>query len=259
MPAADISAEVRANIEQRLAAIERDVGVEIFYACESGSRAWDFASPDSDYDVRFLYRHPRDWYLSLTEQRDVIETPIDGVYDVNGWDLRKALRLALKGNPVLFEWLVSPIRYLERPLAAGFRDAAFSVFDPVKAYRHYFSMARSQRRAYLMGETVRQKKYFYAVRPLLACQYLLAHRSLVPMRFFDLMDAVGPPAEVRDALVAMLRTNREASEAAEAERLPVLDAWLEQGLQALEARTPEPVAIADREPLERFFRSAIGA
>ena len=251
--------EVRANIDRRLGDIERTFGVEIFYACESGSRAWDFASPDSDYDVRFLYRHPRDWYLSLSEQRDVIETPIEGVYDVNGWDLRKGLRLALKGNPVLFEWLSSPILYLERPLAAGFRDMAFSVFDPVKAYRHYLSMARAQRRTYLLGETVRQKKYFYAVRPLLACQYLLAHRSLVPMRFFDLMDAVAPPAPVRDTLAEMLRTKRQASEAAEAQRLPVLDRWIEQSLEALEARAPEPVATVDRAPLERFFRSALGA
>ncbi len=251
--------EVRVNIERRLGAIERGFGVEIFYACESGSRAWDFASPDSDYDARFLYRHPRDWYLSLSEQRDVIETPIEGVYDVNGWDLRKALRLALKGNPVLFEWLSSPIRYLERPLAAGFRDIAFSVFDPVKAYRHYLSMARGQRRTYLMGETVRQKKYFYAVRPLLACQYLLAERKVVPMRFFDLVDAVVPPAAVRETLVELLRTKRTASEAAEAPRLPVLDRWIEASLEAFETRAPDPVAPADREPLEQFFRSAIAA
>ncbi|MBS0525801.1 MAG: nucleotidyltransferase domain-containing protein [Proteobacteria bacterium] len=251
--------EVRANIDRRLAGIERTFGVEIFYACESGSRAWDFASLDSDYDVRFLYRHPRDWYLSLDEQRDVIETPIEGVYDVNGWDLRKALRLALKGNPVLFEWLSSPTRYLERPLAARFHDMALSVFDPVKAYRHYLSMARGQRRTYLMGETVRQKKYFYAVRPLLACHYLLAARSLVPMRFLDLMDAVTPPADVRETLIEMLRTKRRASEAAEAQRLPVLDRWIGQSLEALEARAPDPVAPADRAPLEQFFRFAIGA
>jgi predicted nucleotidyltransferase/uncharacterized protein YndB with AHSA1/START domain len=250
--------EVRANIDRRLAAIERQFGVEIFYACESGSRAWDFASPDSDYDVRFLYRHPRDWYLSLTEQRDVIETPIDGVYDVNGWDLRKALRLALNGNPVLFEWLVSPIRYLERPLAAGFRDAAFSAFDPVKAYRHYLSMARGQRRTYLTGERVRHKKYFYAVRPLLSCQYLLAHRSIVPMRFFDLVDAVAVPAEVRETLAELLHAKREASEAAEAGHLPVLDRWIDESLEALEPLVPHPAAPVDREPLERLFRVALG-
>ena len=251
--------EVRANIDRRLADIEREFGVEIFYACESGSRAWDFASPDSDYDVRFLYRHPRDWYLSLSEQRDVIETPIEGVYDINGWDLRKALRLALNGNPVLFEWLSSPILYLERPLAAGFREVAFSVFDPVKAYRHYLSMARGQRRTYLTGETVRQKKYFYAIRPLLACQYLLGHSGVVPMRFFDLVDAVSPPVVLREALVGLLHAKRHTSEAAEAARLPVLDRWIEQSLDMLAARLPEPVAPRNRGALDAFFRSAIGA
>lgn len=251
--------EVRANIDRRLAEIERAFGVEIFYACESGSRAWDFASPDSDYDVRFLYRHPRDWYLSLSEQRDVIETPIEGVYDINGWDLRKALRLALNGNPVLFEWLSSPIRYLDRPLAAGFREVALSVFDPATAYRHYRSMARSQRRTYLTGEAVRQKKYFYAVRPLFACQYLLAHRDAVPMRFFDLVDAVVPPPEVRATLVELLRSKRTLSEAAEAGRLPVLDDWIDRTLAELESRMPEPRAPRDRGALDAFFRTAIGA
>lgn len=249
--------EIRTNIDRRLAGIEQESGVEIFYACESGSRAWDFASPDSDYDVRFLYRHPRDWYLSLSEQRDVIETPIEGVYDINGWDLRKALRLALNGNPVLFEWLSSPILYLERPLAAGFREAAFSVFDPVKAYRHYLSMARGQRRTYLMGETVRQKKYFYAVRPLLACQYLLGHRGVVPMRFFDLVDAVSPPTRLREALVELLRVKRQTSEAAEAGRLPILDQWIDRTLEELEAQLPEATEPANRAALDRFFRSAV--
>lgn len=250
--------EIRANIDRRLADIERRFGVEIFYACESGSRAWDFASPDSDYDVRFLYRHPRDWYLSLSEQRDVIETPIEGVYDINGWDLRKALRLALKGNPVLFEWLSSPIRYLDRPLTAGFREVAFSVFDPVTAYRHYLSMARGQRRTYLMGARVRHKRYFYAVRPLLACQHLLAHRGAVPMRFFDLVDAVTLPAKVRSALEDLLRAKRDAGETADGDRLPVLDRWIEQSLGTLASRMPDPIPPVDREPLERFFRTAIG-
>jgi predicted nucleotidyltransferase len=105
-------------------------------------------------------------------------------------------------------------------------------------------MARGQRRTYLTGETVRQKKYFYAVRPLLACRYLLAERSLVPMRFFDLMDAVAPPAEVRDSLVEMLRTKRQASEAAEAQRLPVLDRWIEQSLDAVLPLRPRRLRIS---------------
>lgn len=252
-----IAPDIREGIEARLADIERRFGVEIFYACESGSRAWDFASEDSDYDVRFLYAHPRNWYLSLTEQRDVIETPIEGVYDVNGWDLRKALRLAAKGNPVLFEWLSSPIHYIRRPLFDGFRAAALEVFDPQKAYLHYFSMAESQRRAYLAGETVRQKKYFYVVRPLLACLYLLETRTAVPMRFFDLVDAVPVPPPVRETLEALLRAKRQASESAQSSRLPVLDAWIDETIAKLEPQRPQAGPTLDASVLDEFFRSAV--
>lgn len=252
-----IDAAIRQGIETRLAAIERRFGVEVFYACESGSRARDFASDDSDYDVRFIYLHTRDWYLSLVEQRDVIETPIEGVYDINGWDLRKALRLAGKGNPVLFEWLSSPIRYVERPLAAGFRELAYSVFDPRKAYHHYFSTARGQCRAYLGGDSVRQKKYFYAVRPLLACLHLLEHGGIVPMRFFDLVDSVNVPRTVRDVLAELLRVKRQGSEAAESERLPVLDAWIYETIAMLHGRQPTAALPHDRARLDVFFRSAL--
>lgn len=253
-----IAPDIRQGIEARLADIERRFGVEIFYACESGSRAWDFASEDSDYDVRFLYAHPRNWYLSLTEQRDVIETPIEGVYDVNGWDLRKALRLAAKGNPVLFEWLSSPIHYRERPLFEGFRAAAFEVFDPQKAYLHYFSMAEGQRRAYLSGETVRQKKYFYAVRPLLACLYLLESRTVVPMRFFDLVEVVSVPRPVRATLEELLQAKRQGSEAAQSARLPILDGWIDQTIERLRAQRPQAGPAVDAVKLDDFFRLAIG-
>lgn len=74
-------------------------------AVESGSRAWGFPSPDSDYDIRFIHIHPRDWYLSLQPGRDVIERPIIDNIDLNGWDLRKALGLLLKSNAVVSEWL----------------------------------------------------------------------------------------------------------------------------------------------------------
>jgi len=253
-----IAPDIRRGIEARLADIEHRFGVEVFYACESGSRAWDFASEDSDYDVRFLYVHPRSWYLSLTEQRDVIEMPIEGVYDVNGWDLRKALRLAAKGNPVLFEWLSSPIHYLWRPLFDGFREAALDAFDPQKAYLHYLSMAEGQRRAYLGGATVRRKKYFYAVRPLLACLHLLECRAVIPIRFSDLIDAVPVPIDVREVMANLLHAKRQASEVVEAPRLPVLDAWIDGTIDALRSRRPDAASAADPTSLDAFFRSAIG-
>jgi predicted nucleotidyltransferase len=106
---------VKEEILSRIIEIEDEEGVRIFFACESGSRAWGFPSSDSDYDVRFLYLHPTEWYLSvnLEHKRDVIERPISGDLDINGWDLRKALILLRKGNPPLMEWLGSPIIYRE--------------------------------------------------------------------------------------------------------------------------------------------------
>src|SRR4030095_590913 len=99
------------SIRHKLADIERAEDVRILFAVESGSRAWGFPSPDSDYDVRFLYVHKADWYLSIDPRRDVIELPIEGEFDINGWDLRKALQLLIKSNPVLLEWLRSPVLY----------------------------------------------------------------------------------------------------------------------------------------------------
>src|ERR1041385_3130769 len=98
-------------IKQRLSSIELNSNVQVLFAAESGSRAWGFPSPDSDYDARFIYVHPKDYYLSIDDQRDVLEMPVDGVLDINGWDIRKALKLFAKSNAPLFEWLQSPIVY----------------------------------------------------------------------------------------------------------------------------------------------------
>ena len=104
-----------AIIQEKLNQLEAEYGVQILLAVESGSRAWGFASPDSDYDVRFIFWHPKDWYLSVFEQRDVIELPVDAVLDISGWDIRKALRLLWKSNAALIEWLNSPIVYRAHP------------------------------------------------------------------------------------------------------------------------------------------------
>ena len=106
--------EVFQRVRQALAQVEAERNVRVLFACESGSRAWGFASRDSDYDVRFLYVHRRDWYLSVEDRRDVIEQPIADDLDVSGWELRKALRLLRKSNPPLLEWLKSPSRVSPR-------------------------------------------------------------------------------------------------------------------------------------------------
>ena len=161
---------MRETIIAKLEEIEKTKDVRILFAAESGSRAWGFASPDSDYDVRFIYMHPRDYYLKLEKIRDVIELPINELLDINGWDLNKTLRLLHSSNPTIFEWLTSPIVYKETPFAGEFRPVLKRYFSPKKGLNHYLSMAVGTYRGHLQGDTVKAKKYFYALRPILACR-----------------------------------------------------------------------------------------
>jgi len=216
--------------DERLRQIESENDVKVIYACESGSRAWGFPSADSDFDVRFIYVRPVNWYLSIDVEtrRDVIETPIDGLWDVNGWDLRKALRLLRKTNPPLFEWLQSPIVYLEHGTGASeLRSQLGPYFKPAAATFHYLHMAQKNYRDYLRGDLVRQKKYFYVLRPLLACRWVARDLGVVPMEFSKLCDATLEESDVREAIDDLLSRKREGHELDNAPAIPLLNAFIE--------------------------------
>jgi predicted nucleotidyltransferase len=230
--------DARAEIERRLDAIESEFAVRIVFACESGSRAWGFASPDSDYDVRFLYVSQTNWYLSvdLEEKRDVIETPIEGVWDVNGWDLRKALRLYRKSNPPLLEWLQSPIVYSEFSGAAEkMRSLLPSFYSPPASMYHYLHMAQKNFRTYLQESEVWTKKYFYVLRPLLACRWVEADRGAVPMEFEHLVDASNLPGEALQAISMLLEEKRDGAELRRGPRVAVLNDLIESEFARFEA------------------------
>ena len=106
---------MRETILEKLDEIEKRENIKILHCIESGSRAWGFASPDSDYDVRFIYVRPKEFYLRLDKTRDVIEWQLDDTLDINGWDLQKPLRLLHSSTPTLFEWNNSPIVYKTMP------------------------------------------------------------------------------------------------------------------------------------------------
>jgi predicted nucleotidyltransferase len=189
---------MKQEILAALDGVERQYSVRILCAVESGSRAWGFASQDSDYDVRFIYAHPRDWYLSVFEQRDVIEPLGDGVLDPSGWDLRKALRLFSKCNLALNEWLNSPIVYRE---LAGFRIQLQSLipvfFNPIAAVHHYSSMASVAFAARGEGGEINTKKLFYALRALLACRWIKRNGNQPPTEFARLVATVAAEDEKR--------------------------------------------------------------
>ena len=177
------------TIKSKLSEIEHKEQIRILHAAESGSRAWGFASPDSDYDVRFIYVRKPEYYLRLEKTRDVIELPINDVMDINGWDLDKTLRLLHKSNPTLFEWFASPIIYRKTEFADRIKPLLYEYFTPQTSIYHYLGTAKSNYIAYIRGkDTVKAKKYFYVLRPLLACRWIMDRQCPPPMLFSELQE-----------------------------------------------------------------------
>jgi predicted nucleotidyltransferase len=237
-----IPPEIRADILHRLAATEREHGVRIVLAIESGSRAWGFASPNSDYDVRFIYARPGDWYLAvdLEERRDVIEYPILDDIDLNGWDVRKALRLFWKSNPALVEWIQSPIIYIENGCFAERARALLpQVYARESGMYHYRSMAKTNYREHLRGPQVKLKKYFYVLRPLLAVRWIERYQSAPPIEFGKLLHLIEDQAELCGAIDALLAQKRLTPETGLADPVPLINQFIEQELLRLEKINPQ--------------------
>lgn len=175
-------------ILEKLNEIEKKENVKIIHCVESGSRAWGFASPDSDYDVRFIYVRPKEYYLRLDETRDVIEWQLDDTLDINGWDIQKALKLLYKSNPTLFEWNSSPIVYKTTDEWSEISSIINRYFVAKSGIYHYINTAKRNYKDFLLGEKVKYKKYFYVLRPVLACKWILAEGTPPPMEFHVLME-----------------------------------------------------------------------
>ena len=174
---------VQEIIPDKLKEIEARENIRVIHCVESGSRAWGFASPDSDYDVRFIYVRPLEYYLRLDKTRDVIEWQLDETLDINGWDLQKALRLLHSSNPTLFEWNNSPIVYKTTPEWGEISAVIDQFFQKKAGLYHYLSTAKKNYREYLKGDMVKLKKYFYVLRPILACRWILEKQTPPPMLF----------------------------------------------------------------------------
>lgn len=246
--------DVLQRVQNELAKVEAAHGVRVLYACESGSRAWGFASRDSDYDVRFLYVHPRDWYLSVDNHRDVIERPISDDLDISGWELRKALRLLRKSNPPLLEWLKSPVVYAhDGAFLAGFRELAAGYYSPVRCFAHYLHMASGQARQYLKGDEVRLKKYLYVLRPLLAARWIERGLGQPPVQFAELVFEMVDDTQVLLAIAELLALKMDGNELDLAPRIAVLDRFIDAEIPRLRQVLPPEESPPQPEALDRFF------
>lgn len=235
---------VVAGIDAKLRAVEASNGVRILLAIESGSRGWGFPSPDSDYDCRFIHVRPQSDYLSLYPPRDVIEYPPDAIYDVNGWDLAKTLKLLLKGNAVVLEWLMSPFVYRgDADFPAEALALAGQVVQPTAIAMHYLHLGERQRlTAFADGSEVRLKKLFYVLRPALALRWMRLHpdTAIVPMAFRTLVAESDVPKDCTAIIDDLLARKAETREMGHGRMPREIGALIDAEFGLARQRWPEP-------------------
>lgn len=252
------------EIDARLDGLTATEQVRIPWAIESGSRAWGFPSPDSDYDCRFFYLRGEDDYLGLWPPRDVLETPLDKIFDVNGWDLAKALRLLVAGNATVTEWLGSPIVYRgDREFHDRFTEVADAVVRPDRLRRHYLHLGLRQISNFETGQ-VRLKRLFYALRPALSLEWLRRHGTVPPMDLPALLAGCPPPSELGEVIDELLERKARTHELGAGPVPGTVDAYLRRELALAEAvpgvdgpsgGAPSGPEMAER--VDDFFRWAV--
>jgi hypothetical protein len=233
-------------VRHTITEIEAEKNCRVLFACESGSRAWGFPSPDSDYDVRFIYVHTLDWYLSLGKQSDTIDRMLPGDLDLGGWELRKALTLFAGCNLPLNEWLDSPIVYYANgDLAARLKELIPTYFNAKKALHHYLSLAEKIADQHLDGNRIGIKKLFYILRPLFACAWILNYQSMPPTHFPVMMGRELASGEIESWILELIERKRSAGERKVVSLSSEQEEWLISALRLTSERVngfqPKPV------------------
>lgn len=230
-------------IQLKLKEIEEKNNVKVLHAVESGSRAWGFASPDSDYDVRFIYIRPLDFYLKLEETKDYLDWELNDVLDINGWDLEKVLRQFHRSNATLFEWANSPIVYKTTDEWKDIYQVAKDSFRLKASMYHYYGTAKKNYNEYLTEEYVKYKKYFYVLRPILAYKWIQEKKCPPPVLFQELVDSV--LGDEMKPLVEQLKEKKmQMTEAEKGPAIPDINAWIDKNLKSMEQ---ELAAMSDGE------------
>ena len=176
---------MKTRIIEEIKRVEQKYGIEVLYACETGSRAWGFPSPDSDYDVRMIYKHSLDWYLTLSEKKDNIEyMSEDKEIDLTGWDIRKSLKLLFKSNASLLERIQSPIVYAQKEgFVSDYLNYAIQCYSPISTLYHYLKLAENSFEEVSVLKEYRLKRMFYALRGAVACKWIMSRNEMPPILF----------------------------------------------------------------------------
>lgn len=203
------------KINKYLSDLEKQKGIKILHACETGSRAWGFPSPDSDFDVRIIYKHDKNWYLGLTEEKDTIEYFLENnEIDISGWDLRKSLRLLAKSNPPLLERIQSPIIYkVDIEFLSGINSVAKKNYSRIATIYHYLSMAKKAFEEVRYSEEYKLKKFFYALRASTACLWILEKEEIPPIEFVKMFNGLDLPENIKTQIGELIAIKSTISEA----------------------------------------------
>lgn len=251
--------DIHARVVKELRRIETDYNVTVLYACESGSRAWGFASANSDFDVRFVYVPKIDWHLDIDKQRNVIDSQIPEFdLDISGWSLGKTLGLLRKSNPALLEWLGSPLVYLFRPERLELKEFALRQFNPDAAFNHYLNLASGTWKRFIWDhDDVIYKKYFYALRPLFAAEWVLKYGTMPPTEYERLVEDYSPSPTLQAALDELMELKMQGNETRVGPRMPELDNFIWTQLEKFKAVMVKAPEKPDDEPLKEFFRKTV--
>lgn len=248
------------EIKKELNRLESELEIKILYAVESGSRAWGFPSTNSDWDVRFIYAHKKDWYLSIDDKKDSYVKILPNDIDLSGWELKKTLKLFRKSNPPFMEWLDSPIVYKESySTISKLRKVSENYFNPKSCMYHYLSMAEGNFREYLKGDKVRIKKYFYVLRPVLACMWIERTNEMAPMEFDLMVDAEINNTEVKKEVKNLLVRKKSGEELDWEPKIDSIDRFLEEKIVYYKEylRNFDYKKYPDTELLNQIFRETL--
>lgn len=247
-------------IKTYLSDLEIEKDIKILLACETGSRAWGFPSPDSDYDVRLIYVHRKEWYLSLKEEKDSIEIMLDdNEIDITGWDLRKSLRLLMNSNPALLERLQSPILYrVDENVLNELQTAAKSCYSRISTLHHYLSMAKKCYAEIEGKSSYKLKKCFYALRAATACKWILEREEMPPIEFHKMLYALDLNTDLVLDIQSLIQLKSTKSEAYLHSGEPQILQFIESCIkEASQKRQSLPSGSVNTEELNTIFRNVI--
>lgn len=250
----DYNGPIEKLITMKLNEIQQQENVRILHAVESGSRAWGFASPDSDYDVRFVYIRPMEYYLGLQKKKDFIDWELDETLDINGWDISKALQHFYKSNATLFEWSNSPVVYQTTSDWEKVKEIAEKYFSCKSAMYHYYGTANKNYHEYLLEDMVKYKKYFYVLRPILACKWIERRQCPPPVLFDELVQEV-LEEDMKAVVDRLLGEKTQMVEAEKGPRIDEINAYILENLADFKVKSEmmEDDRNGDWEEINKLF------